>query len=398
MECRIRFHDKSFQHFDWCKLEKGSGTVSDSGTSSADELKTICLEAEKIIVFLAQQNILLASPELPSGANKQQLNAIAYAVEEQLAEDIENCFFAVAAQQADHSVPVAVINREIMNDCVELLASHHVNASLILPEGYLCPWSDEDDFLAGICPVPNGYLIRYGQHKALFCHTPILSQLLTLLSQQKSSNQSRLNLYADDIDPEFELEGLSINRLGAINLLSQPVDLQLCVNLKQKEFKSTYQWFELLKHWQWPAVAMILLGLVFFASNLLDLWEKDKTYNALINQQKSLLKEYLPNVATSGQPKKQLIQVLAENSSGPGQAGFVDLLHEYSRLKSGFDSIDTNKILYQQSSLVINLESKNLESLESFRTKLEQSRFAVEIENININPDKTTGRLVMREQ
>ena len=79
-------------------------------------------------------------------------------------------------------------------------------------------------------------------------------------------------------------------------------------------------------------------------------------------------------------------------------ARFIDLLHEYSRLKKDFIGIVSNKILYQQSALVVNLQSRDLKTMESFRSKLESSRFPARIENVNINPEKTTGRLVMREQ
>ncbi|MCK4707545.1 MAG: hypothetical protein KAU21_02925, partial [Gammaproteobacteria bacterium] len=108
MECRVQFHDISLQIIDWCRLDSSSGEVIESGVSDSAQLAEICSGSTKTLVFLPQQNILLTSPQLPPKANKQQLNSIAYSVEEYLAEDIENCFFAVLAQQADHSVPVAV--------------------------------------------------------------------------------------------------------------------------------------------------------------------------------------------------------------------------------------------------------------------------------------------------
>ena len=73
------------------------------------------------------------------------------------------------------------------------------------------------------------------------------------------------------------------------------------------------------------------------------------------------------------------------------------MLHEFSVLISGFDDIKTSRIQYQQSQLLVNLQSKNLTSLESLRNRLAQSEFDAQIDNVNISPQQTTGRLVLQE-
>ena len=73
------------------------------------------------------------------------------------------------------------------------------------------------------------------------------------------------------------------------------------------------------------------------------------------------------------------------------------MLHEFSGLISGFDDIKTSRIQYQQSQLLVNLQSKNLTSLESLRNRLAQSEFDAQIDNVNISPQQTTGRLVLQE-
>lgn len=397
MECRIQFHDKDFEHFNWLKLDQTSETINDSGSAHVDELKSICSETTHVTVFLPQKDILLTSAQLPSRANKQQINAIAYAIEEQLADDVENCFFAVTSQQDNDTVPVAVIDQQIMDDCAQLFSRLHINIGQILPLVYLCPWSGEQAVLASICPISDGYLIRYGLHEGLYCQASILNQLLSLLDQQTDSERKKLILFGEVGLTEPTAEGWTIDRLSKIDLLSQIIDSKQVINLRQKQYQSTHQWKAMLKHWQWPVVAMILLGTVVIAGNFLDFINQQKVYDELIARQQSVLKRYLPDLETSDQPKKQLLKVLADNRNSNGGAGFMEMLHEYSQLKTGFTAIDSRKIQYQQSRLVINLQSKDLKSLESFRSKLDNSQYLVEIENVNINPDETTARLVMRE-
>ena len=398
MECRIQFLDKSLQQFDWCRLDIATGKLVAAGRSAVDELKSICAESQKVLVFLPQQTLMLTTAKFPARVNSQQLGAIAYTVEEFLGQDVEDCFIAITAQQADHTVPVAVIDRTIMDDCIQLLSEQHINARFILPQLYLCPWSDDPALLASICPFEDGYLIRSGLHEGLFCHASILQTLLKQLLQQKTTEQTQLDIYATDFELEFSAEGLSINRHQSLDLLTQPLNLQSCINLKQKEYQSSHQWLGLTKKWRWPMVATILLIVVLISSNLLDILQKQQVLDDLITQQQALLSQYLPDLEPSTQPKKQLIRVLSENQGLMGKTGFIDLLHEYSQLKSEFSTLTTDKVQYQQSRLIISLEASDLRSMEAFRAKLEASPYPAEIENVSINPDKTTGRLVMREK
>ncbi len=396
MLCRILFHDKTLSNFDWVKLDESMGIIKQSGSAGADELKEICSSASTTIIFLPQVDILMTAAHYPARVNKQQLNAIDFAIEDQLAEDIEDCFFAVTGQQADFSIPVAVINRKIMDDCVELLSKQHVIVDLILPQIYLAPWSGEEDLLASICSATDGIMVRYGAHSGLFCQPSILDEVIDLLYRDQSSGRNRIEVYSDNITPGLRFEGLTIDQRGTVEPLSQSIDRNACINLKQKEYQSTHQWVELFKSWKFPLVAMVILGLIMFSSFLIDVREKNVMYHDLIARQQILLKQHLPEMASGDQPKKQLIELLRDTESNEGQAGFVDLLHEYSRLKSGFSAISTHKVLYQNSDLIVNIETDELKTLESFRANLEKSRFDVEIENVNIDPDKTTGRLVMR--
>lgn len=397
MQCHILFKDSELQNFDWCKLDSSSGSVIKSGQAEVSSLQEICAESSRIIVFLPQQSILLTSPFLPAKASKQQLHAIAYNIEEYVAEDIDDCFFANLPQQSDNSVPVAVIHRDFMDRVIQLLAKNHINSRIILPQIYLCPWTGEDDVLASICELEDGFLVRTGLHEGLFCQQSVLKPMLSVLELNKSSRQQKVILFSDREmeDLNTQTGQIVIDRKPPLDLLSHSVDFNSCINLKQKEYESNHQWLGLIKLWKWPAVAMILVMMVFVASHLLNSWQKNEAYNDLIRQQQQLLLDYKPDLQVSQHPKRQLVKMLADNQQSAGQSGFLELLYEYSRLKAEFKAVETLKIQYQQSRLAVNLQTSDLNSMESFRNKLQKSEFQTDIENVNINPDKTTGRLVM---
>ena len=64
-------------------------------------------------------DVLLAEPEVPVKAGAKLAQVVPYALEEQLAEDIENLHFAVGKRAQDSlTTPVAVVPRTLMENWI----------------------------------------------------------------------------------------------------------------------------------------------------------------------------------------------------------------------------------------------------------------------------------------
>jgi general secretion pathway protein L len=94
-----------------------------------------------VIVLVPGTEVLLAQPELPpakAGVRLQTL--VPYALEEQLAEDIEELHFAIGRRQEDSTrVPVAVVRRKLMDEWTTLLKSGGLEAEALYAESELLP-------------------------------------------------------------------------------------------------------------------------------------------------------------------------------------------------------------------------------------------------------------------
>lgn len=390
---RILFHDSSFQRFDWCRFDTESEDIQ-TGHAEVEQLSRIFPPGVTVSVYIPQQMVLLTSVQMPPRANKQQLNAISYAIEDQLAEDIENCFFAVLPQQDDGSVPVAVIDQHKMDELSALLTEHHLVVRYILPQLYLCPWSQELSVIATVCPLREGFLIRTAEHAGLYCDAAVLAQVLTLISRQSDQKEQQIICYGS-VPESLDIAQVEIKFQQQSELITQDVAEVECLNLKQKQYQSSHQWVSILHRWKWPVIALSLLMLIYISDAVIDLWQQQASLNSLLQQQNALLEKRLPDLADSDNPRLALTRYLADHRGGTEQGGFLDQLHEFVRLKEGIPQLKTGKIQFQKSSLVVDLESKDLKSLESLRAKLAQSSFQARIDNVNINPAQTTGRLIM---
>ena len=94
-----------------------------------------------VVVLLPGADVLLAQPELPpakAGTKLQQL--VPFALEEQLAEDIEDLHFAIGRRQGESArVPVAVAARKLMDEWTTLLKSSGIEAEALYADSELLP-------------------------------------------------------------------------------------------------------------------------------------------------------------------------------------------------------------------------------------------------------------------
>jgi len=119
----------------------------------------------RVCVLVPGADVLLAEPEVPvkAGAKLQQL--LPYALEEQLADDIDDLHFAIGKRAGDSSrSPVAVVARALLDEWLVTLRASGIEPEAIYADSELLPRNpgqavvllEEDGVLVrspGACPV-----------------------------------------------------------------------------------------------------------------------------------------------------------------------------------------------------------------------------------------------------
>src|SRR5438477_4216957 len=86
---------------------------------------------QRVCALVPGAEVLLAEPEIPvkGGANLQQL--VPYALEEQLADDIDDLHFAIGKRAGDSArAPVAVVARALLDEWLATLRASGVPGTL----------------------------------------------------------------------------------------------------------------------------------------------------------------------------------------------------------------------------------------------------------------------------
>src|SRR5579859_3923086 len=76
----------------------------------------------RICVLVPGTDVLVAEPELPTKAGTKLLQLVPYALEEQLADDIDDLHFAIGKRPPESTrTPVAVVTRALMDQWIATL-------------------------------------------------------------------------------------------------------------------------------------------------------------------------------------------------------------------------------------------------------------------------------------
>lgn len=154
----------------YIRLGNGSAApvhwLTEGGASVRNgELKEVALrsgQGERLCVLLPAEPILPLLATLPPLQGQRLRSAVPYAVEEQLAEDIDSYHFALGKRQADGQLPLLALRREQMATWLARLAEVELKPSSCLDEAQLLPWQPGE---LSLLLEEGGALLRLSAHE-----------------------------------------------------------------------------------------------------------------------------------------------------------------------------------------------------------------------------------------
>ncbi len=222
-----------------------------------EQLRAAASQHRGSLVFAAPgADVRLQQVELTAEEKKHIATSLAFLLEDQLAEDIDELHFA-SQPVGKLGLAVAVTRRECMDRWRDMLAGFPAIARW-LPEPLLLPWQPGE-----WCLVLDGEtaLLRYGEQVGFAIETGVLPAMLEALLAESDAPDAVI-LYGDDqaadtgLLPEALQERVQWRRgsLGSALLLSGQAGN--AINLRQGDYAPRLP----LERWwrQWKTVAAVL--------------------------------------------------------------------------------------------------------------------------------------------
>jgi len=384
----------------WHPLGRHASPHAPSGRGTLTEASE-AVRGWRTLAIVPADEILLTQVSIPTSNRQKLLQAIPYALENELIEEIERLHFAVEKQGGAAATAVAVCSRERLDGWLQLFHSHGIQPLGLFPD-LLC------------LPLTSGHWSLYlGRHRALVrsglnqgfsAKGEDLEPLLKLALGEAGEPPRQLDLFLE-AENEGALEGdLWRERLelvrhpiegGLTRLLAENLDEKQAINLLQGDYqqvdRKTLQW----RRWL-PAASLFVLfvGLGLFSS-LLDYSRYQRESTRLGQEIRQVFRQTFPQSKRIVDPRVQMEQRLKALKKGhkTGDREFISLLRLPAVIIAKTPRTRLQNISYRDGKLDLKLTIGELQALEEIKQRMEAQGLRVEIRSANASGNQVSSHL-----
>ena len=385
----------------WIKLDSDGVPITRGAEARLEQVASIAQNAH-VTVLLPLQSMLLTSVNTRARKTKHLQKAVPYALEDEVADDVENLHFALGQRYGENDYPVAIIEKNSLDLILQKLADADIYPDILTADVFGLPFR-EDTWT--ILIEDERALVRTSKFQGFTIDLHNLQQILTSSLRQAETTPTELNVYRCDSHEsgvkKFNFP-INTNELDDCppGLFADGLDENECINLLQASYQKKDK-----KHRQfapWKAAA-ILFGVwigLSIVSVMIDHARLSKEEKHLNTQIETLMRQTFPDMhnisADSARIKMEsrLKNFIASANDG-SQAGFMELLAMSGESMQQVGKVDIDTMDYREGKLNVNVKSSDIQMLDRIKQSLSNKNYLAEIQSANTQGSVVEAKLVI---
>ena len=385
----------------------------------------------KVIVMVSGVEVVLTDVELPVMNRQKLLKAIPFALEEQLANDVEDNHFAVGERQKENAVNVAIVERRIIEMWLHGLNDVGIQPDVVTTEILGVPYeencwtillksSDKQSKSKAILRTN----LQSGIALDIANVEPLMNSMLE--STGEDSKPQRLHIVTCEgssttvegsgeikVSPQMEAVARQLEKLAekfsisvTVEHAQQPFLTYLSneyveaksINLLQGDFSRRERLEKQLRPWI-PAAAIAGVWLLMqFGLMVIEHQKLQSKVSEVKAQAEDIYRQAFPDAKNIPDPKGQMERKLVELREAANQT--TDILILLS--KAGDVLSDTNSLLirtlrFKDETLDLDFEISDLASLDTLKDRLtRETDLLVDIQSASSKKGKVESRMQLK--
>ena len=367
-----------------------------------------------VIVLVPASEVLSTAVDIPIKGGARLRAALPFALEEQLADDVENLHFATGERRDSGLLPVSVVAREQMLDWLLALNNAGIVASKMIPENH------------GLARIPGTLSMLVAEQQIMFndgaeCEfvmqgvkpSDALAVAGVLQDAESSDEKSTGHLlvycepgedvrFAEDWSAlRNELTSVDINLLpdGVLPRLAVTVAAGRGVNLLQGRFGAKTDYKALFEPWKYAAVLLLALVLVGFAGKGADYYRLSREQASLQEQFTAEYRQIRPDDTREIVDPERVVAEERGRRGGPVTAEvFLPSLYQLSQALQQNSTAEIEAISYRAGVVDVRLTAPDVATLDNIQRVVGASgRFGASIQSTDQVGDKVSSRIQIRQ-
>lgn len=370
-----------------------------------------------VIVLVPAIDVLTTSVHIPIRGGAKMRAALPFALEENVADDVENLHFAAGAPRENGRLPVAIVARQKMDEWLSCLSEAGIQADRIVPENYglaripgtmsvlidgdcsmFNDGADTEFVMQGV--KPGELLATAGQYRAneddttgdgassghlvAFCDT----------EQEESLSQDWAALRDD-------LHSVDVNILpdGVLPKLAVTIASGNGVNLLQGRYGPTADYAAYFAPWKIASVLLLGFVLALMVARSVDYYRLGEEEAVLKAQFAEEYRYHSPG--ETGEildPLRAVASIRRSMGTSTSPQIFLPSLRELGLALAANSAAEIELISYQAGVMDVRLTTPDVATLVNIQKAVSASgRFQAAIRSTDQVADKIDGRIRIRE-
>ncbi|MBZ2160973.1 type II secretion system protein GspL [Alteromonas stellipolaris] len=368
--------------------------IASGELANADALSTLAERAghRAVIALAPSSEILLKWVALPPRAGRKVLSALPFMLEDELATDISEQFFAIGPKVGD-SQAVAVVSHAKLQMWQQWLADAGLFCNHLIPDVLAVPVTENG---WSVLTLGEQMLVRQDTFKGIQGEQAWLLPTLGHFTSQQEAPVVITN-YA----------GIDLSAMPNIAVNDAPLELPMHVlakeamsssfNLLQGEYKVKRTRNNAWTQWRVAAVLAVLVLCTSLVDKTVTLYQLKSENAALTSEIDQAVKSGFPNIGVYRNVKLKLQYELNKLSKSGGDASMLVMLDQLSEAFASTQvKPQTLRFDATRTEIRIQAQGKSFEALEQFRRQAEGAGFTVEQGAINNRDDNVIGTVSIR--
>ncbi|MEO8671301.1 MAG: type II secretion system protein GspL [Tahibacter sp.] len=345
--------------------------------------------ASRIFVLVPSAQVVLLETAQVSKNRAQLVKAVPFALEDQLAQPVEDVHFALAGAGHEGRIGVAAVAHVTIKAWLDKLRTDGIEPDALVPEALALG-------VGMLLIEPRQAQIRFAEWRAASLEP---GALIEWLGYAIDANSPPIEVFDTRDAPRLELPlrptAYHERQRDALALLASGLRGEAAINLLQGGYAASHRQAPLARWWRLAALlagAAVLLG---FAGLLVERSQLQRESDRLEDTMHALLAENFPEMEkVAGEPLALMKSAAQRLGGGQSSGALLGMLAQIAPIVGSTTRVTTRGLEFRNGSLELAVSAPDVPTLDSLRERLATTPgFKVDVTSANPTANGIDGRL-----
>lgn len=358
------------------------------------------VQDRKVVILLPIEDLFITTATVQTKNRKQLEKAIPYALEDDLAEDIEELHFALGQRSQDNDIPVLVISKAKLDHLIDVLSSVNILPDYITADIFGLAWTDKQ-WIA--CVEDQHVITRTGQWSGFACEAGDFKEFIQIASEEREFTPEIIEVYRH---PDEDM--LEITRVPNVYVHDnwdptsyiQGFQDDKCINLLQGAYAKADKTHKTIRPWKIAAALAAIWVTLSMVQVSIEYWKLNRVNEKLNADIEQVFRRTFPevkNVVNARVQMEQRVKELSNAGSSSNNADFLKLLHHSGYELNKDKNTAINGMQYKGNELALDINAGDVQILEKVKSKLQSKNINAELKSANSVDSKIQARMLVSE-